>query len=219
MKLSHDQDIAKQIEELSVPILDSIAPEEIENFIPYHQRYYENKYCTAFSNENENNDILLKFHTNRLILISIAEGHDIMRQEKVIEEINFNVNGVNMSDISISGKKKAGAKRLSKESILCYIKCKGDEKQYPIHTCVPSSLIEVNQHVLKNPQLLVTDYKQLGYIGVLYPQKFGPNASAINKMIAKLDLLSEEEYQKRLDAKTNSVNIIQTEHDSIVKDI
>ncbi|ERL93877.1 uncharacterized protein LOC109542486 [Dendroctonus ponderosae] len=192
------KNIAESIEALSVPILESISKEEIEGFKPYYERYYENKYCTIFNTDTENNDILLRFHTNRLILVSIAAGHDIFRHKKTIESIDFNVNGTNMLDISISGKKKAGAKKLKKNSVLCFIKCKDDDKQYPVCSCIPASLIEVNHLVLDKPQLLISSYKEFGFIGVLYPQRSGPKASSIDKMFADLKLHSESEYQQYL---------------------
>ncbi|CAG9765355.1 unnamed protein product [Ceutorhynchus assimilis] len=205
MKSDHDKEIAAQIEKLTVPIIDSVSVEEIENFKPYYERYYENKYCTAFTSKTENNDILLRFHSNRLVLVSIAEGHDIIRLKKTIEKISFDVQGTNMLEIKISGKKKAGAKKLKKDSILCYIKCKEDDKEYPIYACLPASLIEVNQLVINEPQLAVSSNKELGYIAVLFPQCFGPKAESMDKMIAKLDFLTEDQYKKYLDSSTSNI--------------
>ncbi|XP_066255883.1 protein Abitram [Euwallacea similis] len=193
--------INTEIEKLSIPILESISSEEIQKFHPYHQRYFTNWYCTTYNTESENHDIIFRIHTNKLILISIAKGHDIIRQKKIIEKVDFSVNGKDMSDISISGKKKAGAKKLAKDSVLCYIKCKDDDKKYPVNTCISASLIEVNHLINKNPQLLVTDYQKLGYIAVLNPERFRSNANFIDKLISNLKLLSEDEYESYLKSK------------------
>lgn len=201
-----DKEILDTIERLSVPILDSISAEAIENFQPYHERYYDNRYCTSFNTEAENHDVILRFHTNKLVLISIAHGHDIFRHNYTIERINFNINGEDRSNITISGKKKAGAKKLSKNTILCSIKCKDVDKEYPVYCCIPASLIEVNHLVVENPNLLITNYKKLGYIAVLNPQRFGRNSNSIDNLIVDLKLLTEEDYKayvkSRVDGKT-----------------
>ncbi|KAL1505935.1 hypothetical protein ABEB36_005381 [Hypothenemus hampei] len=187
------EDIFSIIKKLSVPIIESVSSEQIENFKPYYERYYENKYCTTFNTDTENNDFILRFHTNKLVLLSIASGHDIIRNKQIIESINFSIKGQNMSDINLSGKKKTGAKKLNKNSIVCYLKCKDNDKEYPVYSCIPGSLIEINQFVVENPQLLITDYKALGYIAVLNPKRQGPNvAPTIEKAHS---LLSEEEYE------------------------
>ncbi|XP_030753035.1 protein Abitram-like [Sitophilus oryzae] len=192
-----EEKIYKKIEELSVPILESLQPLEIENFSPFYLRYYEDKYCVAFNDKEHNHDILLRFHSNRLVLISIAKGHDIFKG-KLIEKIDFNVNGRNLKEIIVSGKKKNGAKKLNRESVLCYLQCKDDENRYPIYTSILASLIEINSHILKDPQLLVSDYKKLGYIGVLYPKCYGPYSMSVEAMAQKYNLLSEKEYEEYL---------------------
>lgn len=195
----------KHIQELSVPILESLEKADIENFQPYYLRYYEDKYCVEFNKEGVNNDVLLRFHTNKLVLITLAKGHDIIRQEKSIEDINFKVKGVNRTEISLSGKKKHGAKKLKQDSVLCYIRCKDDEREYPVYTSIPASLIEVNSHILKKPQLLVSDYKKFGYIGVLYPQCYGPKSMSVDVMAGKYKLMSEKEYEDYLSITANKI--------------
>ncbi|XP_076250467.1 protein Abitram [Rhynchophorus ferrugineus] len=195
---SHECEIDKYIKDLSIPILESIEKTEIEKFQPYYLRYYEDKYCVEFNRDGVNNDVLLRFHTNRIVLISLAKGHDVIRQEKIIEGINFEVKGVNRTEICLSGKKKHGAKKLRQDSVLCYIKCKDDDREYPVYTSVPASFIEVNSHILKDPHLLVSDYKKLGYIGVLYPQCYGPKSMSVDVMAEKYKLLSEKEYEDYL---------------------
>ncbi|XP_050312921.1 protein Abitram [Anthonomus grandis grandis] len=191
---SEDQIVAKKIKQLSVPILQSITREEIDNFEPYHERYYENKYCTAFNTPRKRHDTILRFHSNKLILISIAEGHDIFRNKKVIEKIDFTVNQVDRLNINVSGKKKTGAKTLKRGAVLCYLKCRGEDEPYPVYCALTSKLIEVNQLVVRDPQLLVKSYRELGYIAVLNPSRFGPQ----KYVESNSELLCEEEYKKSL---------------------
>ncbi|XP_060523700.1 protein Abitram [Cylas formicarius] len=183
--------ILEKIKHLSVPILQSITEEEKKHFKHFNERYYEDKYCVEYNDAVSNRDVLIRLHTNKLVLICLARGHDIIRHNKVIEKINFNIEGSNLLDINLSGRKKAGARKLKKNHCVCYIKCKGEDTEYPVYTCVQGSLIEVNKNVIKNPQLLVTDSKGLGYIGVLSLKSYSKG------LLPDLNyLLSEDEYEK-----------------------
>lgn len=43
---------------------------------------------------------------------------------------------------------------MSETGVICHVTC-SDGTEYPLHACVKGKLIEVNERLLKNPQLLV----------------------------------------------------------------
>ncbi len=48
-----------------------------------------------------------------------------------------------------------GAQTLTPSSPLCHVMC-SDQSRYTICACIKSSLVEVNDNLLDNPQLLTT---------------------------------------------------------------
>lgn len=184
----------------SVPIGESVTPEYVKNFKPYNIRYYEDKYCINFAvSEPCYNDVLIRIHSNKLFLISLASGNDIIRCGKDITGINFMINNSDRSNIKLGGKRKKGAKVIEPHTILCQVKCEGISKMFNIRAGVPGRIIEINELVKNDPNLLRTDPKGLGYLAVVAPKGHPSN---YEKVMDSLKLLSEDEYIKYLTERT-----------------
>ncbi|XP_018572342.1 protein Simiate [Anoplophora glabripennis] len=184
----------------SVPIIESITPEHLKNFKHFNLRYYEDKYCINFAvSEAGYNDVLIRIHSNKLFLISLASGNDIIRCGKDITGTNFMIHNNDRSEIKLGGKRKKGAKVIEPHTILCQVKCEGMPKMFNIRAGVPGRIIEINEHVKKDPNLLRKDPKGYGYLAVVAPKG---HPSDYEKVMNNLKLLSEEEYVKYLTERT-----------------
>lgn len=184
----------------SVPIAESVTPDYVKNFKHFNMRYYEDKYCINFAvTEKCYNDILIRVHSNKLFLISLASGNDIIRCGKEITGINFMINNSDRSEVKLGGKRKKGAKVIEPHTILCQVKCEGIPKMFNIRAGVPGRIIEINEHVKKDPNLLRKDPKGLGYLAVVAPKGHPSN---YENVMNNLKLLSEDEYIKYLTERT-----------------
>lgn len=84
--------VFKKIKELSVSILDSITKDHIENFTFFNKRHYEDYYFVNCNKQGHNDDMCIRVHTNKLLLLSLANGNDIIKTGKNITEIDFIIN-------------------------------------------------------------------------------------------------------------------------------
>ncbi|XP_071055349.1 protein Abitram-like [Onthophagus taurus] len=131
-------------------------------------KYYEHKYCKKISSVDERIYQRVSFHTNRICLLSLADDHPILKDNKKIEKINFEVSNVNRLDNVVLGKGKKGGQKLQPHNALCYIKC-NDGETYTIYSCVEGKLIEVNKQLISNPELIKFYPVSNGYIALILP--------------------------------------------------
>ncbi|KAG5877432.1 hypothetical protein JTB14_016890 [Gonioctena quinquepunctata] len=146
--LANDDEQMLRIQELSIPMIESITDDYLKCFRFFNNRYFEDRYFVNFTNlgkQQSNDDVLVRVHTNKLLLIAVASGHDIMTQNKDIVEINFVVNNRDRSKINTSGKRKIGAKALEPHTIVCQVRLDGDSRMYNIRAGVKGLLIEINE--------------------------------------------------------------------------
>lgn len=170
------------------PILESVPSELLEtNFPSVSDRYYEHKYCRKFSTSEDNFDHRVSFHTNRVCMISLSEKHPVMKNKKLIRSINCNVDDkTNRLVNNTSGKGKRGAQKLTTNSILCYIECE-DNSSYPVYSCVKGKLLEINENLIKCPQLMVEKPVSEGFIALILPN--------LNEYLnLKSEMLTTKEY-------------------------
>ncbi|XP_052095141.1 protein Abitram-like isoform X3 [Mytilus californianus] len=69
------------------------------------ERYYKPKYildCQA----NEDEDLCILTHSNRICIITLAPSHPVVRDKKTIKQISFKVGGVDRLNNKVSGKGK-----------------------------------------------------------------------------------------------------------------
>lgn len=151
-------------------ILESLTPEQLENpFISVSDRYYDHKYCLNINSELKDIHQRISFHTNRICLISLAEHHPIIKNNKRIVKIDCCVDGdTDRLKNAASGKGKRGAQKLTPESILCKLICE-DGETYLVYSCIKGKLVEINENLMENPNLLVEKPFSEGFIALLLP--------------------------------------------------
>ncbi|XP_052682304.1 protein Abitram-like [Crassostrea angulata] len=150
-------------------------------------RYYQSRYLID-SQSKKNEDICILTHSNRICIVTVAEWHPLLREKKTISQISYDVEGVNRMDNKISGKGKRGAQLLTPSSPLCEVTCT-DGSKYIITCGVRGQLIEVNETLLKSPDLLSLKPQTEGYIAIVLPKLGDFEGTTKN-------LLSKDEYIK-----------------------
>lgn len=172
-----------------VPILD-IHPS-------FTERYFQAKYLVNTDKEVDEDHCVL-VHSNRICIVTLAPSHPVVASKKTISTINFQIGDkTNRLNNVVQGKRKHGAQGLKPEAVLCEIECE-DGCKYSVQSCVHGKLIEINENLVKNPQLLVEKPKSDGYIAIILP-----HLSKNDKFQSKLIL--EEDYLKAV-AERNGQN-------------
>lgn len=124
-----------------------------QGFPSVTERYYKPRFLLD-ANGIEGHDQCALFHSNRIVLVTLAPSHPILRERKVVAKVSYQVNEkLNRLDNQVSGKWKRGGQKLLKESALCIVTCQGGET-YTVTSMVPGSLVEVNDHLTTSPELL-----------------------------------------------------------------
>ncbi|XP_077556966.1 protein Abitram isoform X2 [Haemaphysalis longicornis] len=139
-----------------------------QGFLSVTERYYKPRFLLD-ANGIEGHDQCALFHSNRIVLVTLAPSHPILRERKVVAKVSYQVNEkLNRLDNQVSGKWKRGGQKLLKESALCIVTCQGGET-YTVTSMVPGSLVEVNDHLTTSPELLTEKPWSRGYIAVVLP--------------------------------------------------
>ncbi|XP_057653646.1 protein Abitram [Diorhabda carinulata] len=181
--------IQNKIEQLNIPILESITQESINNFKFFNEKQYENRYFLHSNNLGQNEDICIRVHTNKLMLITLSRRNDIVTSNKRITEINFEINKKIRCNVKVVGKKKNGAKLLRPDTIMCRVRLEGEKQLRNIRCGVTAYLVEINGAVIKDPNLLIKDPKSYGYLAIMMPKVHQGENDSWNT-----HLISEEEY-------------------------
>lgn len=169
----------------NIPIEESFDIEDSLKSIT--QRYYTPYYFIQENNRQEDQCVL--FHSNRIALITLAPTHPILKENKLIKKIDFQINdNCNRAKNKVSGKGKRGAQPLQKNSILCHIICE-DGSNYSPRSCINGKLVEVNDQLIENPNLLTTSPQEEGFIALVLP-----NLHKVDEI--KNELIKEEDYIK-----------------------
>lgn len=126
-------------------------------------------------------------HANGLCVIGLASTHVALGDKPQIKAVDFNVGKSSRSDMKVSGKRKKNAHFLEANSALC--KVVSNDTFYIVRCCVKGSLLEVNERLIKEPELLNTSGSSEGYIAIMMPR---PD----DWLKAKSSFLSREEYKK-----------------------
>jgi len=142
--------------------------EKLDKYPSVVERYYS-KYFHAPNptQPEEGHSILL--HSNRICLLTLAENHPIIANQKTITKIDFQISDkIDRRDSKVVGKGKKGGQFLAPNAILCHIEC-SDSTKYTVYSCVKGKLIELNENLLKNYELLVKDPDCKGFIAIILP--------------------------------------------------
>ncbi|XP_073126321.1 uncharacterized protein [Henckelia pumila] len=125
-------------------------------------------------------------HANGLCVIGLASTHVAFKDEGGIVSVDFNVGKSDRSEIKVTGKRKKNAQRFESNTALCKV-CTPDAS-YIVRCCVKGSLLEVNERLIKKPELLNSSADREGYIAIIMPK---PE----DWLKTKASLLSIEEYK------------------------
>ncbi|KAF6133901.1 hypothetical protein GIB67_040665 [Kingdonia uniflora] len=126
-------------------------------------------------------------HANGLCVIGLAPTHAAFKHEGGITSVDFNVGKSDRSDIKVTGKRKRNAHHFESNTALCKV-C-ADDTSYIVRCCVKGSLLEVNDKLIKQPELLNSAADREGFVAIIMPR---PS----DWLKAKSSLLSVEEYKK-----------------------
>ncbi|KAF4356932.1 uncharacterized protein LOC115709696 [Cannabis sativa] len=131
-------------------------------------------------------------HANGLCVIGLASTHLAFKDQEGgggggITAVDFNVGKSNRSEMKVTGKRKRNAQILEPNSALCKV-CT-NEGSYIVRCCVKGSLLEVNDRLIKQPQLLNSSAEREGYIAIMMPKP-------ADWLKVKDSLLGFEEYKK-----------------------
>ncbi|XP_017548282.1 protein Abitram [Pygocentrus nattereri] len=169
--------------------------EEAEKKAPsVTDRYYTRWYKTDMKGKPCEDHCILQ-HSNRICVITLAESHPILQNGRKIKSINYRISdGCSRLNNKVSGKSKRGGQFLTEFAPLCRITCT-DNIEYTIFSCIRGRLLEVNEDILKQPDLLLEKPSTEGYIAVILP-KLEESKSITN------GLLTRQQYEEVVSKRT-----------------
>ncbi|XP_038044319.1 protein Abitram-like [Patiria miniata] len=136
------------------------------------ERYYTAGYKTDM-NGNSCEDFCILKHSNKVCLITVAKGHPLIRENKKILKVDFQVGAnTNRMQNKVVGKRKKGGQWLNQTAQLCKVTC-ADGTCYTMSSCINGKLVEVNETLLQEPQLIQTRPCGEGYIAIVLPKLGG----------------------------------------------
>lgn len=126
-------------------------------------------------------------HANGLCVVGLAPHHLAFKDKGGVVSVDFNVGKSDRSGIKVTGKRKKNAQHFESNTALCKV-FTGDAS-YIVRCCVKGSLLEVNERLIKQPELLNTTAEREGYIAIMMPRP-------ADWLKAKASLLDFEDYKK-----------------------
>ncbi|KAF5740893.1 protein Simiate [Tripterygium wilfordii] len=126
-------------------------------------------------------------HANGLCVIGLAPTHVAFKDEGGITAVDFNVGKSDRSGVKVTGKRKRNAQSFESNTALCKV-CTSTSS-YIVRCCVKGSLLEVNDRLIKKPELLNSSPDREGYVAIIMPKP-------ADWLKIKGSLLSSEEYKK-----------------------
>ncbi|GJM90044.1 hypothetical protein PR202_ga06283 [Eleusine coracana subsp. coracana] len=136
---------------------------------------------------NPGHDQYVYRHPNGLCVVGLAPAHVAFKEGGGITAVDFNVGKSDRSERKVTGKRKRNAQHLQENSALCKVSAK--DKCFIVRCCVKGSLLEINDRLIKQPDLLNTSADREGYIGIFQPKP-------ADWLKIKDNFLSYEDYKK-----------------------
>ena len=128
------------------------------------------------------------YHPNHLCIVGIAANHAALTNGAAIKKISFrSVGGVNITEMKMSGKKKAGSLKVKKNTVLCDIILENGQS-FAVISGIEGNLIEANKRIIENPALLSQDPRYRGYIAIV----FQPKDNKLRRDLAECTAISSE---------------------------
>ncbi|EEE56198.1 uncharacterized protein [Oryza sativa Japonica Group] len=117
---------------------------------------------------NPGHDQYVYRHPNGLCVVGLASAHIALKEEGGITAVDFNVGKSDRSEMKVTGKRKRNAQHLQENSALCKV-CTSSNS-FVVRCCVKGSLLEINDRLIKQPDLLNTSADREGYIAIFMPK-------------------------------------------------
>lgn len=170
-------------------IEESIASTDPRDQRTVTQRYYTPLYRLD-PDRTRREDLLVLLHSNRICLISLAPSHPVIAGKLGITKVNLEVSkNTDRKTNKTKGKSKKGGQNLEACSTLAILET--DHSEFSVQAVVPGKLICINQAVLKQPDLLVTQHDSQGHLAIVLPSR-----GWFEKV--REGLLTQQEYQDRV---------------------
>lgn len=169
-------------------ILKSIDLNNKSTFKSFTDRYFSKRYIIDVGGI-KNNDIMLMFHSNRITLISLAPSHYFFKTSDKFK-LNFIIGNVNRLNNSVKGKGKKGGQMLLPKSVICKVE-HNDGTSFDIPCGMRGNLVEINENLVKNPELLREKPDSDGFIAIMLSTIAITDAT-------KDELLTPEAYVQKL---------------------
>lgn len=167
-------------------ILKSIDLTNKDTFKCFTDRYFSKRYILGVDGI-PNNDIMLMFHSNRITLLCLAPSHFFFKRNDDYK-LNFAIGKVDRLSNSVKGKGKRGGQMLIPKSAICKVDW-NDGTSFDIPCGMKGTLVEVNDKLVKHPELLREKPDSDGFIAIML-------SSIANSEATKKELLTHEEYLK-----------------------
>ncbi|PWA58225.1 Single hybrid motif-containing protein [Artemisia annua] len=178
---SNEDESEKQLHELLLPNVNDLPvnpTSAIEfNFVTY--------FAPDFMKPEH--DQYIYRHANGLCVIGMAAGHVAFKDEGGVTSVDFNVGKSNRSEIKVTGKRKRNAQHFESNTALCKV-CTNNTF-YIVRCCIKGSLLEVNERLIKQPELLNSAADREGYVAIIMPR---PS----DWLKAKDSFMTFDEYKK-----------------------
>ena len=173
-------------------------------YLSYTDRYFKKYY--KLNVKYENNDHLILVHSNKVAVCAIAPSHPVLDSTKYkIIRVDF----IQKVNEAMSGKHKHNANRLNNVQGLCKIIAskvgehtpetndESEEETFIIYSCLNAKLVEINEKLLKNPELLQSKAQTDGYLAIMIT-----NLDTWKDQISSLT--THEEYVKYISEKNKA---------------
>ncbi|MCD9560052.1 hypothetical protein HAX54_018482 [Datura stramonium] len=157
-------------EELQDEELRKLLVPKIEDLPLSPPSAVESNFVTYFSPDfmKPGHDQYVHRHANGLCIIGLAPTHIAFKDEGGVTSIDFNVGKSDRSGIKVTGKRKKNAQHFESNTALC--KACTNNASYIVRCCVKGSLLEVNDRLIKQPELLNSSADREGYIAIMMPK-------------------------------------------------
>ncbi|CAA6673517.1 unnamed protein product [Spirodela intermedia] len=107
-------------------------------------------------------------HANGLCVVGLAASHVALKEEGGVTGVDFNVGRSDRSEKKVTGKRKRNALHFEPNSAIC--KVNTSSNSYVVRCCVKGSLLEVNERLIKQPELLNSSADREGFIAIIMPK-------------------------------------------------
>eukprot|EP00127_Corallochytrium_limacisporum_P002602 Clim_evm38s134 gene=Clim_evmTU38s134 len=136
--------------------------------VPVFERYYYSCMHSVDTEGKPEEDLYLRYHNNGLVILGIDRSHWLYQQKNSIEikTVDFG----NRLNQQAKGKSKKGSVLLAKNTVVGRVFLK-DGREIQIRAGLKAQLLEVNERLIKEPELLLQYPEEEGYLAVLSLRK------------------------------------------------